>query len=288
MMEIQQLGLDPMPGHPPSPTPLPPHVRMWKVESPEHVSEVVSASSTSEAICVLADFQSVPVLEALVLQGFVMAPQPCAGVQAPSAKFIRPPYGEFSEVFLPPLPEQGIRCADFVLSYPTLSDIPSKLEADWAPTTREHALLPPLTEEAGRSLVATAYLGWRRGPSSVLIARSLTNEEPVAKFMVRKLVPPGVIDAGYMTFPRYRRLGVAWKCLHGLTQWLFANSSTQRIELGIKPDNVASVRTAERAGYQFEARRSQRLRNADGSYDDELSYADVKNSRDKKNENQTI
>lgn len=276
-MEVQQLGTIPAQGRVALPTPLPPRIRMWKVETPTHVSEVVSTSSSDEAICIIADVESVPLMEALVLAGFVIAPQPCTGTDATTAKFIRPPRVELSEDFLPPLPLDGIRCGDFALSYPALSDVSSILEADWAPTTREHALLPPLTEDAGRSLVAGAYLGWRRGPSSLLIARSLDTGEPVAKFMVRKLVPPGVIDAGYMTFPRHRRLGVARKCLQGLTQWLFLNSSVRRIELGIKPGNLASVRTAERAGYLFEARRSQRLRNADGSYDDELSYAAVKN-----------
>lgn len=253
-------------------------VSTWEVKSPADVEAIIAEADEVEVICALADLHATATLEALVRAGFCMAPS--GQVTNPSAvgKFIRPAGGAELDEFLPPLPERGIDCGELVLTHPRLSDIPALLEADWEASTREHALFAPLTEDAARAMVADGYFGWRRGPATFLVARTTSRGEPVAKLSMRRLVPPGVLDAGYLTFPGHRRMGIGWRSLAALTAWLFSNTSTHRIELGIKPENRASVRTAERAGYRFEARRPQRLKNFDGSYEDELSYAAVKNT----------
>lgn len=62
----------------------------------------------------------------------------------------------------------------------------------------------------------------------------------------------GRATAGYSVTPSARGHGVAAAALTALTSFAWTIQALHRIELYIEPWNVASVKTAERAGYQRE------------------------------------
>jgi RimJ/RimL family protein N-acetyltransferase len=59
-------------------------------------------------------------------------------------------------------------------------------------------------------------------------------------------------DVGFFVVPDARRRGVALEALRLLTAWAFAALELQRIGLTTTPDNVATQRLAERAGFRRE------------------------------------
>lgn len=69
-----------------------------------------------------------------------------------------------------------------------------------------------------------------------------------------KDVADGRATAGYGVAPRARGRGVAADALRAVTAFAWSLPALHRVELYIEPWNVASVRTAERAGYQREGR----------------------------------
>jgi RimJ/RimL family protein N-acetyltransferase len=56
-------------------------------------------------------------------------------------------------------------------------------------------------------------------------------------------------EAGYIVAPSARGRGVAVRALSLLTAWAFEELGLERIELRITPENAASIKVAERAGY---------------------------------------
>lgn len=62
----------------------------------------------------------------------------------------------------------------------------------------------------------------------------------------------GRVSAGYSVAPRSRGRGVAGHALTAVTGFAWTLPEIHRIELYIEPWNIASVRTAESAGYERE------------------------------------
>jgi RimJ/RimL family protein N-acetyltransferase len=56
-------------------------------------------------------------------------------------------------------------------------------------------------------------------------------------------------EAGYIVSPRARGRGLAARALGLLTEWALDGLALERVELRITPDNLASIRVAERCGY---------------------------------------
>lgn len=58
------------------------------------------------------------------------------------------------------------------------------------------------------------------------------------------------MTAGYVVAPRARGRGVARQALRALTSFAWILPSVDRVEVFVEPWNAASLRTAERAGYE--------------------------------------
>jgi [ribosomal protein S5]-alanine N-acetyltransferase len=65
-------------------------------------------------------------------------------------------------------------------------------------------------------------------------------------------IAAGRATAGYSVAPRNRGRRIAGQALTALTQFAWSLPELHRVELYIEPWNVASVRTAEHAGYERE------------------------------------
>ncbi len=64
----------------------------------------------------------------------------------------------------------------------------------------------------------------------------------------------GRATAGYSVAPRHRGHGYAADALSALTVFGWTLPALHRVELYIEPGNMASIRTADRAGYVYEGR----------------------------------
>jgi RimJ/RimL family protein N-acetyltransferase len=56
-------------------------------------------------------------------------------------------------------------------------------------------------------------------------------------------------EAGYIVSPQARGRGVAVRALRLLTEWALNDLALERVELRITPENLGSIRVAERCGY---------------------------------------
>jgi RimJ/RimL family protein N-acetyltransferase len=56
-------------------------------------------------------------------------------------------------------------------------------------------------------------------------------------------------EAGYIVSPQARGRGVAARALRLLTDWALNELALERVELRITPENLGSIRVAERCGY---------------------------------------
>lgn len=183
-------------------------------------------------------------------------------------------------IFLPKFSENELNREGIVLTFPKLSDLDIFYKNDRTDLVRQHAIFSPLSEKEIENAIIDSYPRWRFGNSTFLVARENINGPALAKLAIRRLVPPNILDVGYVTMDGYRGKGVASTALKIFTGWAFEKAGMQRIELGIKPKNIQSIRTAQKSGYQLESIRHARLINHDNSFDDEYSYVAIRNKKD--------
>lgn len=184
--------------------------------------------------------------------------------------------------FMPRLDTDGIPMEnkELYLGLPLLSDLPVFVAAEHDEAVRQHAIFQPASEESLAEAIGLSYYNWRRGSAAFLVLRSRSTKEPLAKIALRRVVPPGVLDVGYVTMPGHRGHHYSALALEAFTGWVFENTEICRIELGIKPANTPSIRTAKYAGYQFESIRRACLSNGDGTFEDEHSYVAISGAKE--------
>jgi RimJ/RimL family protein N-acetyltransferase len=78
---------------------------------------------------------------------------------------------------------------------------------------------------------------------------------------------------GYWVAARARGRGVAADALRALSRWALESLGLGRVELVTDPENIASQRVAERAGFQREAVLRSILLNRDGSRRDGVMFS---------------
>lgn len=76
---------------------------------------------------------------------------------------------------------------------------------------------------------------------------------------------------GYWIDERYANKGITTRAVRRLTTYGFEELGLHRIEINLRPENAASKRVAEKAGYTFEGLRPRYL-HIDGSWRDHLCY----------------
>lgn len=77
----------------------------------------------------------------------------------------------------------------------------------------------------------------------------------------------GLGDIAYWVLPRARGRGLAFRAVRAVTTWAFEVLSLHRLELVHSTANLASCRTATKAGYDLEGTKRQHLRHPDGWHD---------------------
>jgi precorrin-6A synthase (deacetylating) len=131
----------------------------------------------------------------------------------------------------------------------------------------------PLSEAAARQKAAQAPREWRRGRGARFVIVDAASGAGAGLLMVIRMGPPGIGLVGYGVVPDFRGRGFTSRALRLVAEWVFAHTDIERLELGHKPDNVASGKVAERAGFRAEGRLTGRLPNPDGTRSDEIYYS---------------
>lgn len=134
----------------------------------------------------------------------------------------------------------------------------------------------PMTEREARGAAVRAGRDWRTGRAARFIMVDDVTGERVGMISVLRLGPPEVGVIGYGVLPEFRGRGLTVRALELLTDWVFATTSVARLELGHKVGNEASGIVAARAGFVREGVLAGRLKNADGTYSDEVCYGRVR------------
>lgn len=131
----------------------------------------------------------------------------------------------------------------------------------------------PMTEQGARQAAARAVRDWRSGRAARFAMVDGASGVRVGMISVLRMGPPEVAIIGYGVLPEFRGRGLTVRALELLVDWVFATTSITRLELGHKLDNAASGVVASRAGFVREGVLAGRLKNPDGTFSDEVSYA---------------
>ena len=121
--------------------------------------------------------------------------------------------------------------------------------------------------------MARAGLVWLVGPSAQCTIVDVATGGYAGDLQIRRDGPPGVASLGYTVHPAFRGRGYTARALRLIAPWAFDVAGYARLELGAKRANVASQRAAISAGFAPDGVRERRLRNADGSFSDEICFA---------------
>jgi RimJ/RimL family protein N-acetyltransferase len=66
-----------------------------------------------------------------------------------------------------------------------------------------------------------------------------------------RVVEPGQVNVSYGVFPQWRRQGLALRAINLMDEYLRTATDARQIVLRIAPENIASLKLAEKAGFTF-------------------------------------
>ncbi|MDQ3670703.1 MAG: GNAT family N-acetyltransferase [Actinomycetota bacterium] len=88
-----------------------------------------------------------------------------------------------------------------------------------------------------------------------------------------RLVDQENVQIGYWIGSDFRRRGIATRALRLLSRWALTELATGRVQLLTEPDNEASQRVAEKAGFEREGLLRRYVRLGDGSRRDGIMFS---------------
>lgn len=108
----------------------------------------------------------------------------------------------------------------------------------------------PFTREAGLAFIARQHARARDGEGYPMVIVDRAGDRPVGSIGVwLRDMSAGRASVGYWVVPSARGRGAAIHALTAVAAWALKDLGIARVELLVEPDNAASIRTAERAGF---------------------------------------
>ncbi|MBG0833032.1 GNAT family N-acetyltransferase [Planomonospora sp. ID67723] len=142
------------------------------------------------------------------------------------------------------------------------------------PEIVKHSVPPeaPGMAEAEKSCREAGML-WLEGSRAELVIRDAGTGAFAGHIQLSNVVPPlGEAMTGYSLLPQFRGRGFATRAVGLLVEWAFTHTSLARIVAGTSPENIASHRVLERAGFTREALVRGRLPGSGGTRLDDLQW----------------
>ena len=167
-----------------------------------------------------------------------------------------------------------LRTNGLILRPWTPDDAPAIVEACSDPEIpRWIPMIPsPYTEEDARTFLDHCRETWDQGEAySFAIVDAQTGE--LAGSVAMRLLRFGTGHFGYWVAREARGRGVATEALKTLCRWAIDTLDVKRLELLTDPNNVASQRVAEKAGFQREGILRSSLEYRDGTRCDSIIFS---------------
>lgn len=130
----------------------------------------------------------------------------------------------------------------------------------------------PYGEEDAVSFIGQAHESWKRGEGYNFAILDAADGQLAGSIGVRVL-PFSTGHFGYWVTREARGRGVATEALKALCRWAVDTLDFKRLELLTDPDNVASQRVAEKAGFQREGLLRSSLEYRDGRRRDSIMFS---------------
>jgi RimJ/RimL family protein N-acetyltransferase len=134
------------------------------------------------------------------------------------------------------------------------SDLPGLMEEGRDETTRRWVNVPiPYTETHAREELAQLMGSWD-DPASPL-AFTITecgSDDYRGVILLSTERPPGIVELAYGVHPAARRRRLVTRAIRLVSPWAFQALGAERLEGRTDPENIASQRALERAGFTRE------------------------------------
>ncbi|MDG4779335.1 GNAT family N-acetyltransferase [Micromonospora sp. WMMD961] len=132
----------------------------------------------------------------------------------------------------------------------------------------------PPTREAIERRCRMAESGWLTGEIARLLITDVASGQPAGSCGLSYTdVAGGEASIGYALLPDWRGRGYATRAVRLLAAWAFGAAGIARLAAGTVPDNSASHRVLERAGFHREGLQRGRLPGLEGTRLDDLTFA---------------
>ena len=104
------------------------------------------------------------------------------------------------------------------------------------------------SERAAEDQLREAQQAWESGKAAIF-AICEVGKDTCLGVVILKAGPAGRADAGYWVLPEYRGRGLASRGLRLVAEWALRELPIGRVQLWTHPENIASQRVAEQAGF---------------------------------------
>jgi [ribosomal protein S5]-alanine N-acetyltransferase len=134
------------------------------------------------------------------------------------------------------------------------ADLPAIAEACRDPEITRYTTVPhPYEERHAREWQRRSAAGIAAGTEIASVVVDAETNALLGSIGIHAIDPAtGRCAAGYWVAPQARGRGVAARGLRLLSRYVFSELGVERIELWIEPENLASQRVAEAAGFRRE------------------------------------
>jgi RimJ/RimL family protein N-acetyltransferase len=153
------------------------------------------------------------------------------------------------------VPDPPLSAADVVLRPTVTGDVPWIVTAcsDRELSRYVPAIPYPYTVADARAFVGRAAQGWADGTGATFAITQQTDGAALGVIALHRTASDrGLGNVGYWLTPAARGRGVATLAVRLVAVWAFDRLAVERISLETAPENVASQRVAERAGFTRE------------------------------------
>jgi [ribosomal protein S5]-alanine N-acetyltransferase len=152
------------------------------------------------------------------------------------------------------LPVEGITDGEIRIRLLADADVPAIAEACRDPAIQRFTTVPdPYDEEDARSWGRRSAESAAAGVGIEAVIADAGSDRPLGSIGLRRSGhDQGRWAIGYLVFPGERNRGIASRAVSLISRFAFDELEAERLEIQVEPENAASLRVAERAGYRRE------------------------------------
>lgn len=154
-------------------------------------------------------------------------------------------------------PAAPLTDGEIVLRLRRAEDIPPISAASHDPETRRRMDDEPMTPERERSSLARTEEQWRSGTAAPFVIADAADDRALGLVNLQ-FGEDATLAAS--VFPQERSRGIASRAIRLVATWGLRELGLSRVVAECAPDNVASIRAIEKAGFRREGLRGDQLR----------------------------